>query len=203
VHRALYIALGADLALACISSRRLSGQARRLFLIGGCISRASAAGLLIAGVIVALPVAASGLLLAAPTMALLAVVLILPPGTLVVLARAPFFPVTQLAMVSLTSLYSFWNLHDVSWGTKGLRNCAVSSGARRRLKRWRNRLFAVWVLANSALIGCALDWPGLTSLYLNPVLEVACAADVVTVTLALWYLAASRRRQAAAAARGA
>jgi hypothetical protein len=162
----------------------------------------SIAGLLIAAVIVALPAAVSGLLLAAPMMALLAVVLILPPGTLAVLARAPFFPVTQLAMVSLTSLYSFWNLHDVSWGTKGLRNCTVHPGATRRLKRWRNGLFAVWILANSALIACALSCSGLTALYLNPVLEVACAADVLTVTLALWYLFVSRRRQAVAAAQG-
>ena len=196
IHRALYVALGLDMLLAWIPAKHVCSCLRRLLLLGQRVAGVAAPGLLIVSLITTLPIAASGLLLLAPVMAVPAVILTLPAGTLATLARARFFPVTELAMVSLLSLYSFWNLHDVSWGTKGLLNCTADPRTRQCLKRWRNRLFAGWIVANGTLIACALSSGGLICPTLNPVLELACVADVITVAFALRHLFSLRQRAA-------
>jgi chitin synthase len=186
--RAICIAIPVDVALAWLPTGRLSAERSRIVLLVRRLWALVTAVLLILILMMSLPPGASALILSVLILVIPATLLTLPAGSLGVLMRAKYFPIMELAMVSLLSLYAFWNLHDVSWGTKGLRTCVADSRGGRRLRRWRNCFFSLWLASNCLLIAGALNWTGLLFPRLNPVFEVACLCDLLIVALALWYV---------------
>jgi chitin synthase len=148
-------------------------------------------GLFVAAALLALPLPCTIVLLA-PTLYLLGMGLVLPRAGLLPAAQARLFHLPHLAVATALSCYSFWNLHDASWGTKGLRTVEASVECRSRLRRWRNIILCIWLAANGGAITAALRLHGLLATRLNPVAELFAALDGLLVVVSLWYLIARR-----------
>jgi chitin synthase len=136
----------------------------------------------------------------APAIAVLAApLLVIPPAFRLFKGRARLAllqsilsPVHNLAVTSSLTLYSMWNLHDVSWGTKGL----VGAGALRaasRLHRWRAVAMLVWAVANGALAVAALLSTGWVSAALNPLVEASCLTYGLVGIVGYFFLRARAR----------
>ena len=163
--------------------------------------RGITAALLIGSLVASVPLGAASLLLLAPAITLIARSSLLPKARLIALASMHFFLVSELLMLTLLSFYSFWNLHDVSWGTKGLTRTEGDRRLLRQMKSWRNRIVAGWFLANSLGVAVAIGCKGLLFPQLNPVIEVSSILDIVIVGAALWHLTQRSRWLLARASR--
>jgi hypothetical protein len=128
------------------------------------------------------------LVLLAPALYLVGMGLVLPRAGLVSAVQARLFHLPHLAIATVLSCYSFWNLDDASWGTKGLRTAATSVECRSRMRRWRTIILCAWLATNGAAMAAALRLHGILSTSLNPVAELFAAFDVVLVVASLWYL---------------
>lgn len=94
----------------------------------------------------------------------------------------------NLIISPILTIYSVMNMHDVSWGTKGLTDKTTAGGlaGMRALRAW---VIAVWLSLNGVLGFVALRVPGLTSPKLNLLFELTCAIGGVTAFVAVANLA--------------
>ncbi len=128
------------------------------------------------------------LILLAPALYLPNMSLVLPRSGLISAMQTRVFYLPHLATAAVLSCYSFWNLHDASWGTKGLKATVASDRCRSQLRRWRNLIFSVWLAANGVVTAAALRLHGLLSPQLNPVVEIFAVADLLLAIVSLCYL---------------
>jgi len=96
----------------------------------------------------------------------------------------------------LLSIYSMLNIHDVSWGTKGLTSAPETSAFHVRMLKMKSLIVSAWVLFNAALIAVAVCVPGFTTPKLNPIFELICAGSCVTAFFSLTTIYVSRLRRA-------
>jgi chitin synthase len=96
----------------------------------------------------------------------------------------------------LLSIYSMFNIHDVSWGTKGLTSAPESSVFHVRMLKMKALIVSAWVLFNATLIAVAVGVPGFTTPKLNPVFELICAGSCVTAFFSLTTVYVSRLKRA-------
>jgi len=169
-------------------------RSRPAFKAGAIAAKLGTAGLFAVCVWADLPLEVS-LILSAPILAMLAMLFVLPWRALLVLMPFSLFSLPNLVMSTSFSLYAIWNLHDVSWGTKGLRLSAAHRSAAARLLQLRDRTLLVWLGANAALSVAAIHWQGWPVAPLNPVVAVWFIADAVIAGLALGYLLQRRLRR--------
>lgn len=191
LHASLFAAVVLPLLEAGIPSTRLAKAASQLLSLGRRLACLVLSAALLCTLIAVLPVGAWLILLSAPALALAAARLALPGKSFSVLARAQTFPIAELLMVSVLSLYALWNFHDVSWGTKGLRRCGTDPALMKGLRSWRNALLSGWILANVMLTLVTVGCRGMVFHIMSPVLEVTSVANGITVALSLYYLVRS------------
>ena len=128
------------------------------------------------------------LVLLAPAVYLPSIGLVLPRAGLMSAVQARMFYLPHLVAATALSCYSFWNLHDVSWGTKGLRMAADTRESRRRLRHWRNVILYLWLATNGAAAAAASSLNGWLSTRSNPVAEIFALLDLVLAAVSLLYL---------------
>ena len=128
------------------------------------------------------------LVLLAPAVYLPGIALGLPRAGLLSAVQARMFYLPHLVAATALSCYSFWNLHDASWGTKGLRTAADTRECRRRLHRWRNMILGLWLTTNGAAAAAALTLHGWLSIHLNPVAEIFAVLDLTLAAIASLHL---------------
>jgi chitin synthase len=157
------------------------------FKVGAIAAKLGTAGFFAASVWTHLSLKSS-LILSAPILVIPAMLCVLPWKALLTLVPFTIFPLPNLVISTLLSFYATWNLHDVSWGTKGLRLSSVHRSAAARLRRLRDRTVLVWLVANAVLSAAAIHWQGRPVMPLNPIVEVWLIADAVIAGLALGYL---------------
>jgi hypothetical protein len=98
------------------------------------------------------------------------------------------FPLPHLALGAAMSGYSIWNLHNVSWGTKGLTaDRAADARSKRSLGKWRAVAVVMWVAFNLALIALVVPQEGWTSPLMNPVAEIFGILDAGVALVALAF----------------
>ncbi len=107
--------------------------------------------------------------------------------------RQQLSPITMLAMSCSISTYAFLNLHDVSWGTKGLMRAAVRDSLKQNLRRMRNRMLGWWGLGNIALLAAALATQAAGEL--NALTLTVCALEGALAVSGVAYLIAHGRRR--------
>ena len=151
------------------------------------ILRWGSTALFVATASVAVPLPCT-LVLLAPAVYLPGIGLILPRSGLLSAVPARMFYLPHLVAATALSCYSFWNLHDASWGTKGLRTAADTRECRRRLRRWRNVILYLWLATNGAVAAAALSLHGWLSTRLNPVAEIFAVLDLMLAAISLLYL---------------
>jgi hypothetical protein len=156
-----------------------------------------ATGLLSVWVMTALPLAKGCVLVAGPYLVLLAGMISLPKHSTRALIRGFMCPLVSLGMACLLSIYAYWNLADVSWGTKGLRRATLSRPIAGRLRRFRNRFFGIWLVTNAAFIVLLeIHFAG-SRLILNPAIWGSAVMDGLIALVAVTsHLRDSRRRPA-------
>ncbi len=91
-------------------------------------------------------------------------------------------------LTPLLSAYSIMNMHDVSWGTKGLTSSRLGKARIDGMRRLRATMVGCWAVLNLGLLLLATKAPGLTSGKLNLVFEVTCALGGLGAFLALAHL---------------
>lgn len=106
------------------------------------------------------------------------------------------YVLANLFIGPLLSVYSMLNIHDVSWGTKGLTSARESAAFRTRMLRMKALIVGAWILFNALLVGVAVYVPGFTSPKLNPLFELLCVGSCVTALFSLATLYASRLKRA-------
>jgi hypothetical protein len=121
--------------------------------------------------------------LLAPALYLPGIALGLPRAGLISAVQARMFYLPHLVAATALSCYSFWNLHDASWGTKGLRTAADTRECRRRLRRCRNVIVCLWLATNGAAAAAALSLHGWLSIRSNPVAEISVVLDLMLATI--------------------
>jgi hypothetical protein len=135
----------------------------------------------------ALPASGSAIALSA-LLSLPAALYVLPVAGWRKAVCACLFPLPNLALGAALSGYSIWNLHDVSWGTKGLtRDRTADARSKKRLRRWRALAVATWGISNVALIATATLREGWTSSLMNPVAEIFGVLDAGVALVALAF----------------
>jgi hypothetical protein len=178
--------------LGLVGSRSRSFRSQPGYKVGAIAAKFATAGFFATSVWAHLPLEAS-LILSAPILVMPAMLLVLPWRALPALVPFSMFPLPNLVMSTLFSLYAIWNLHDVSWGTKGLRLSSMHRSAAARLLRLRDRILLLWLGANAALSVAAIHWQGRPVAPLNPVAAVWLIADAVIAGSALGYLLQQQR----------
>lgn len=153
------------------------------------ILRWGSTALFVATAALALPLPCT-LVLLAPALYLPGIGLVVPRAGLPSAVQARMFYLPHLVAATALSCYSFWNLHDASWGTKGLRTAADTRESRRRLRRWRNVILCLWLATNGAAAAAAWSLHGWLSARLNPVAEIFAVLDLVVAAISLLYLTA-------------
>lgn len=101
----------------------------------------------------------------------------------------------NLLLSPLLTTYAVLNLHDVSWGTKGLTRSSVEARLGERMKTLRGRVVLCWFGANLGLGALALMGAGLTSQRLNLVFEATCFIGSVTALVSVAHLSWLRLTQ--------
>lgn len=178
------VGLGVALVLAALLS--VGGSSRAGGLVGGVrvASGLSACLLLATACLLVLPPLAL-VVLFAPTLISQVAMLRLARGEVrAVWANMHVFALTNLLTTTCLSAYAIWNLHDVSWGTKGLTTLKPEDKAPARLLRARAVAVGVWVALNLALIVAGCTLAGATSALLNPVIEAGCVAGAAVTLIA-------------------
>jgi chitin synthase len=133
------------------------------------------------------------LLLLVPALGLVPSALLLPRCSLGLMLRQQLSPITMLAMSCSISTYAFLNMHDVSWGTKGLMRATVRASMKQNLRQMRNRMLGWWALGNLALLGVALATQAVGEL--NVLTLTVCALEGVLAISGVAYLIAHGRRR--------
>lgn len=202
--------LAAEVLCALVARHRAS---RSCGPVGNGIRTAlgwAATALFLGWVIAAVPVAEGSILVAGPALALAAARASLPRKAIPALTRrfsSPGFvcPVVSLGMLCLLSAYSYWNLADVSWGTKGLRRVELPSASAARLRRFRNRIFAAWLGTNAVAVALLGIQSAGSGRIVNPVILLSAVIDALIGLIAVashaWELgrrSATARRRAGA-----
>jgi cellulose synthase/poly-beta-1,6-N-acetylglucosamine synthase-like glycosyltransferase len=144
-----------------------------------------ATGLLSAWVIAALPLAKGCMLVAGPYLALLAAMISLPKNSTQALIRGFMCPLVSMGMASLLSGYAYWNLADISWGTKGLRRANLTHALADGLKRFRNRFFGIWLGTNTTMIVLLVIHSRGSSQILNPAIWANAVTDALIAVVAV------------------
>lgn len=182
---AMQIGLCAALALAVLLS--IGGPLRSTAAVSGArvIAGWSVYALLAGACLLVLPLSAL-VVLFTPVLISQGAMLRLARGEpKAVLANMQVFALTNLVMTSCLSAYAIWNLHDVSWGTKGLTTLKAEDQASRRLVCARWVAVSVWIGLNIALVVAGCVFGGATSPLLNPVFEAECAVTAVVTLIAV------------------
>ena len=170
------------IAVAARESKRTSAVGRLCRTL-----RWGSTALFVATASVAVPLPCT-LVLLAPALSLPGIGLVLPRAGLLSAVQARMFYLPHLVAATALSCYSFWNLDDASWGTKGLRTAADTRECRRRLRRWRNVILYLWLATNGAVAAAALSLHGWLSTRLNPVAEIFAGLDLMLAAISLLYL---------------
>jgi len=100
--------------------------------------------------------------------------------------------ISGLFFAPLLSGYSIFNLHDVSWGTKGLTSVVAEECLKRQMRVYRNWAVALWIAINTALGALTVWLPGMTSPRLSLVFEIICLFGSATAFVSAGYLALLR-----------
>lgn len=140
-------------------------------------------------------------ILLCPVLALLPMMLVLPARSLPSLARTRLYPLPEMVLANLLYAHAYWNLHDVSWGTKGLRAPTANHSIYSRLRTLRNVVFSAWFVTNLAVGALAIACGGTLPKALNPVVEIGIGIELtLTITalsgLALTKLTGRKKRSA-------
>jgi chitin synthase len=160
---------------------------------GGAVGRVcrslrwGSTALFLATAFVAVPLPCT-LVLLAPALYLPSIGLVLPRAGLLPAIQARIFYLPHLVAATALSCYSFWNLHDVSWGTKGLCTAADTRECRRRLRHWRNVILYLWLATNGVAAAAALSLNGWLSTRSNPIAEIFALLDAMLATISWLYL---------------
>lgn len=170
------------IAVAARESKRTNTVAR----LCGILRWASTASF-VATAFTAMPLPCT-LVLLAPALYLPGIGLVLPRSGLLSTVQARLFYLPHLVVATALSCYSFWNLHDASWGTKGLRTAADTRECRKRLRRWRNVILYLWLAINGAAAAAAASLHGWLSSRSNPVAEIFAGLDLMLAAISLSYL---------------
>lgn len=149
-----------------------------------------ASALFLGCVATAVPATEGSILVAGPVLSLAAALVSLPRSSTSALTRrfsSPGFvcPVVSLGMLCLLSAYAYWNLADVSWGTKGLRRVDLPSASVDRLRRFRTRVFVAWVGTNAAVIVLLCIHSAGNSRIVNPVILSSAVMDALIGVVAI------------------
>ena len=125
---------------------------------------------------------------------ILSMALLLPASSLPILLKTHFSPVQYSLLANSILMYSLWNMHDSTWGTKGLiggkaAGCETSP----HVHTTRAVVLVVWLLVNAAMLSIAIR-PGMLSPQLNPVMEITCLIEAVIMLASLGWLLARRLR---------
>jgi cellulose synthase/poly-beta-1,6-N-acetylglucosamine synthase-like glycosyltransferase len=196
VYWAFWIAFAIELPLSFVNTSRLPAPAgntlRSLRNVIGWVSAA-----LFIAILTLMPLIAAAVLLL-PALGLAAIAMLLPPRSLPTMIRAQFTPLPHLLMPCVLACYAICNLHDVSWGTKGLTESATAETSARQLRRWRNLIVTCWIVLNAALIYAVVHSHGWISPALNPMVEFVCLTEGVTALLSIGFMLQHRNRRRAA-----
>jgi len=157
----------------------------------GRILRWGSTALFVATACVAVPRPCT-LVLLAPALYLPSIALALPRAGLLSVVQARMFYLPHLVAATTLSCYSFWNLHDASWGTKGLRTAADTRECRGRLRSWRNVIVSIWLATNGAAAAAAVSLHGWLSIRSNPVAEIFAVLDGILAVTSLLHLTLKR-----------
>lgn len=98
------------------------------------------------------------------------------------------YVIANLVLSPWLAAYSMLNMHDVSWGTKGLTESHTHGRMKARMSRLRWGFVAGWVAVNAALTAMIWRLPGMTSDKLNILFEVTCLVGTATAAIAVLNL---------------
>jgi chitin synthase len=182
MHNAFWAMALVVLLFIAARPRRFFGANQRLFEIVSGILYSATGVLMAAGLALTLPLAGN-LILFSPLLVYFMMMFVLPGTALTIGLRGPAYVATDAVMVNLLWSYSLWNLHDVSWGTKGLTRSATEGVVHRRLKFWRNCIFSSWILLNLTVLAAQFGRVGLISKSLNPVVEFFCLTTLLATAV--------------------
>jgi len=139
-----------------------------------------------------------------PALFLIATPVLLSIGT-VALTNAKWLPkilvlnsiyaLASTALTPLLSTYSVLNMHDVSWGTKGLTSARLGKTRMVGMRRLRGAVVVAWASLNISLMALAVSVPGVTSSKLNIVFEATCVVGGLGLSIALAHLVLDRVRR--------
>lgn len=178
------VGLGVALTLAALLS--VGGAAGAGALVSGVrvASGFSAFALLAVACLLVLPPLAVVVLFAPTLIAQVAMLRMARGEVRAVWANMHIFALTNLLTTTCLSAYAIWNLHDVSWGTKGLTVLKPEDKAPEQLLFARGVAIGVWAGLNLALIVAGYRVAGATSALLNPVIEAGCVTGVIVSLIA-------------------
>jgi hypothetical protein len=126
--------------------------------------------------------------------------LFLPASSMPILLKTHFSPIQYSLLANSILLYSLWNMHDSTWGTKGLIDGEGGGQTSPHVHTTRAVVLVVWLVVNVSMLIIAIR-PGMLSPQLNPVMEVTCLIEAVIMLAALgWKLARRDPTRASAGA---
>jgi chitin synthase len=193
VVHAFWVTLAAEVILTALSARGSRVLASRAYAIVRPVIGLTAGGLFFAQMSAVLSPIATFILFS-PGLAVIAMAPLMPAGKLTTATRAHLFPFTSQLMSNVLLTYGLWNLHDVSWGTKGLTESTQTPRLRRQMRRLRNGVLAVWILLNVCACLLAVQTFGRPQTSLNVVTEVSRGFELVQILVAFGFLVMERRR---------
>jgi cellulose synthase/poly-beta-1,6-N-acetylglucosamine synthase-like glycosyltransferase len=176
--------------LAFDARRLRQGLAPAFAIARQCWGWCTAAALL--ALILSLREPLFALVMLAPCAVLVPLFVLAPRKSFALLVRTQFCPLPNLMVVLFTQSYAYWRLHDISWGTKGLRKAWNDGDTARGLRILRRTVISLWVSSNGLLIVCALTAEGIFHRALNPVIEMACIVDFIFALMATAFLVLRR-----------
>jgi chitin synthase len=179
--------LAAELALTAIATQpSLVLSSRTYAIIRNGVGLAAGGLFLIVACLVLRPAAV--LIFFGPALAVIAMAPVVPAPKLVTATRTHLLPLANLLTSSCLLFYALWNLDDVSWGTKGLTRSAGTRQGRMKIRRVRDVVLLLWIVANVcasalALVGQRAATPGV-----NLVTAFIRGFELLQVLVALLYL---------------
>lgn len=187
-----FLVVGMEIGVHVYSLWTKSTQRKRIADRIGTLLAWASVPLWISTVIVSLPPRAIAIVLGSAFLVYVCMILTLPARGLLLLLRSQFAPVQHLLFANVIMTYSLWNMHDASWGTKGLTKSTNSPRESSHLRRFKLTILSAFVAANALLIYATVRAPGLIYADLNPLLEMTYAAEFIIVAVTLLRLLSTR-----------
>jgi chitin synthase len=193
VVHAFWVVLAAELILTALSARGSAVLASRAYAIARPVV-GIAAGVLFFALISTVLTPVATFILFSPCLAVIAMAPVVPSRQLVTATRTYLFPYASQLMSNVLLTYGLWNLHDVSWGTKGLTESMQTPRLRRQMRGLRNGVLVGWILLNVCACLFAVQYFGPPQTSLNVVTEVSRLFELAQILVAFGFLVVARRK---------